>query len=368
MENIEKWLKSLRLHKYTNLFKKLTYEQMLELQESFLIGANVTKGARNKMLVSIKKLHLRRERLLSLAQDVQDNNLSPREALTVLKEILLTPIPTGDSLTHLFLETLQQIILRFTRQDNDNATLTATIIDDCLRHDSFTAGQKARVAGYKNFLQTAAAAATSTTTTTSSRQRPAPTTRPTTNRQQQQSITSTVSLLHHHQPYQYQYQHHHQQYQYQHQQYHQNQQQRRSYFQPQFQFKGTLTTATTTATSTRVGLPMPLSAAQKASLSTIASSSCCNSGSSRSSSSLDEEEPPVASIGSNASSTTASLSPTNSNTTQQSRQSQQTFQEYSLLGPGKSFELPCLRARITANNPNISLCRRGLLCWSVEQV
>lgn len=93
METVDRWLKSLRLHKYTHLFKSLTYEEMLNIQEKFLIDMDITKGARNKILVSIKKLNLRQDRLVYMIDDLNQGNISMKEALTVLKEMLITPIP-----------------------------------------------------------------------------------------------------------------------------------------------------------------------------------------------------------------------------------------------------------------------------------
>jgi hypothetical protein len=93
METVDRWLKSLRLHKYTHLFSSMTYEEMLNIQEQFLIDMDVTKGARNKILVSIKKLNLRQDRLVYMIDDLNQGNISMKEALTVLKEMLITPIP-----------------------------------------------------------------------------------------------------------------------------------------------------------------------------------------------------------------------------------------------------------------------------------
>lgn len=93
MESIDRWLKSLRLHKYTPLFKSLTYDDMLNLEEKYLIELDITKGARNKILVSIKKLNLRQDRLMNMIDDLDQDNISLKEALTVLKDMLITPIP-----------------------------------------------------------------------------------------------------------------------------------------------------------------------------------------------------------------------------------------------------------------------------------
>lgn len=59
------WLKSLRLHKYTNMFQQMNYDQMMTLNEHQLELQSVTKGARRKILQSVQKL---RERVDFLKQ------------------------------------------------------------------------------------------------------------------------------------------------------------------------------------------------------------------------------------------------------------------------------------------------------------
>lgn len=59
------WLKNLRLHKYTELFSELTYEQMMNLTDKDLLKHNVTLGARKKILASIEKLKRREELIKS---------------------------------------------------------------------------------------------------------------------------------------------------------------------------------------------------------------------------------------------------------------------------------------------------------------
>ena len=60
------WLKSLRLHKYSHIFTDITYEQMLTLTEDYLDSKDVTKGARNKILLCIQKIKERKSLLLQL--------------------------------------------------------------------------------------------------------------------------------------------------------------------------------------------------------------------------------------------------------------------------------------------------------------
>ncbi|XP_006817055.1 protein Smaug homolog 1-like [Saccoglossus kowalevskii] len=94
MKDVPAWLKSLRLHKYSQLFQQLTYEEMMTLTEESLEAKNVTKGARNKIILSIRKLTEREELLRELEKDIMECN-SPstlKGALNELKSILLTPI------------------------------------------------------------------------------------------------------------------------------------------------------------------------------------------------------------------------------------------------------------------------------------
>lgn len=64
--DVPMWLKSLRLHKYSHIFTDITYEQMLGLTEDYLDKKDVTKGARNKILLCIQKIKERKTLLLQL--------------------------------------------------------------------------------------------------------------------------------------------------------------------------------------------------------------------------------------------------------------------------------------------------------------
>ena len=66
MRGVPEWLKSLRLHKYTNLLLSLTYEEMVELDEDKLEALGVTKGARRKIVASIVKLKERQAQLKAI--------------------------------------------------------------------------------------------------------------------------------------------------------------------------------------------------------------------------------------------------------------------------------------------------------------
>jgi len=91
MFKVPSWLKSLRLHKYAWLFSSLTYEEMMTLTEDALESRGVTKGARHKIVLSIKKLRDRPSTLAQLEQEVVKGG-GLRTALEELKSMLLTPI------------------------------------------------------------------------------------------------------------------------------------------------------------------------------------------------------------------------------------------------------------------------------------
>jgi SAM domain (Sterile alpha motif)/PHAT len=88
---VPSWLKSLRLHKYAWLFSSLTYEEMMTMTEEALESRGVTKGARHKIVLSIKKLRDRPSTLAQLEQEVVKGG-GLRTALEELKGMLLTPM------------------------------------------------------------------------------------------------------------------------------------------------------------------------------------------------------------------------------------------------------------------------------------
>jgi hypothetical protein len=66
LADVPSWLKSLRLHKYAQLFAQLSYEEMMALTEEQLAAHGVTKGARHKIIISIRKLKERHNILCQL--------------------------------------------------------------------------------------------------------------------------------------------------------------------------------------------------------------------------------------------------------------------------------------------------------------
>ena len=64
--DVSVWLKNLKLHKYANLFVRLSYEEMLVLTEEKLEQWGVTKGARHQIFLSVGKLKDRGNQLRNL--------------------------------------------------------------------------------------------------------------------------------------------------------------------------------------------------------------------------------------------------------------------------------------------------------------
>ena len=92
MQNVPDWLKSLRLHKYTNLIMSMDYQEMLELTEEKLEKMNVTKGAARKIANSIQKLKERPKLLHELNANVDTGICDIRKILADLESILQSPI------------------------------------------------------------------------------------------------------------------------------------------------------------------------------------------------------------------------------------------------------------------------------------
>jgi hypothetical protein len=95
MQEVSTWLKSLRLHKYSGLFQQMTYDDMMNLREDWLEAQGVTKGARNKILLSIKKLNERPGVLRRLEKEIMTSG-NIWSAISELRQILNTPIKAFD--------------------------------------------------------------------------------------------------------------------------------------------------------------------------------------------------------------------------------------------------------------------------------
>lgn len=89
--DVPSWLKSLRLHKYAYLFASMSYEEMMNLTEEKLEAQSVTKGARHKIVLSIRKLKERPATLRQLEKSLQEEG-DIRTALAELRAMLQTPM------------------------------------------------------------------------------------------------------------------------------------------------------------------------------------------------------------------------------------------------------------------------------------
>lgn len=108
MSNIGQWLKSLRLHKYIELFKNITYESMMEITEEFLQELGVTKGASHKLALCIEKLKDREANLTRIEQDLLGGQFKLNFAIEELAGIVLTPMKPVDSV-------LENVAFKFLR-------------------------------------------------------------------------------------------------------------------------------------------------------------------------------------------------------------------------------------------------------------
>ena len=71
MRELQEWLKSLRLHKYTLLLLEFTYEELLGLTEADLERKMVTTGARGKILKEIAAVKERPAKIRELAAQIE---------------------------------------------------------------------------------------------------------------------------------------------------------------------------------------------------------------------------------------------------------------------------------------------------------
>ncbi|XP_075976543.1 sterile alpha motif domain containing protein 4 smaug [Anticarsia gemmatalis] len=98
MSTVAQWLKGLRLHKYVWLFTNMSYEQMMTMDEKYLEKLGVTKGARHKLLLSIKKLSERGAVLEAVEAELRGGAGGAGRALERLRGVLLSPMPPASDL------------------------------------------------------------------------------------------------------------------------------------------------------------------------------------------------------------------------------------------------------------------------------
>ncbi|XP_052273565.1 protein Smaug homolog 2-like isoform X2 [Dreissena polymorpha] len=174
MRDVPVWLKSLRLHKYAFLFQQLSYEGMLNMNDEWLEAQHVTKGARNKIMLYIRKLQERQETLRKLEQTLRDGG-SVRGCIQEMRDILRSPLktfqvpapesplpslgPTGDGdtiqegdipaqFTRLMTKVYSQLMLA-SPYDDEGLNTFLQLIDKCINHEAFSHKQKRLLDSFK---------------------------------------------------------------------------------------------------------------------------------------------------------------------------------------------------------------------------
>lgn len=150
MGNIGQWLKSLRLHKYIWLFSNITYEQMLDINETYLEREGVTKGARNKLVLCIQKLKDRSKILAQYIKDILSSQVSLNGILDDLVNMVITPMKpvdqyNTDDVAGLLLQIIDivaKILITkpiVNQSDEDCITIFMTILERSLYSEGFIA-------------------------------------------------------------------------------------------------------------------------------------------------------------------------------------------------------------------------------------
>lgn len=167
MRDVPMWLKTLRLHKYAYLFQQMTYEEMMTLTEEWLESQNVTKGARNKIILSIIKLKERQERLRIMEKEIMDG-ASLVEALNEMKSMLNSPLKAFNTqsesessiaendIPSQFTRTMGKVCTQLSvcsQPDDHCCNLYMILIEKCINHEAFTDKQKKLLASWKLQLQ-----------------------------------------------------------------------------------------------------------------------------------------------------------------------------------------------------------------------
>ncbi|KAK6621053.1 hypothetical protein RUM43_011357 [Polyplax serrata] len=154
MRDVGTWLKALRLHKYIWLFSQLSYDEMLALTEEKLEAAGVTKGARHKIVLSIRKLKDRYNTLCQMEEEVihGTNLMSVLEELKTMLCSPIKPMPVTTDLNETENKTdIDDIPSQFTKvlgkvcshliinggREEDTVRLATWLLEKCLSHESF---------------------------------------------------------------------------------------------------------------------------------------------------------------------------------------------------------------------------------------
>ncbi|XP_050303672.1 protein Smaug homolog 1 [Anthonomus grandis grandis] len=156
MKSIMSWLKSLRLHKYSWIFHDLTANQMMNMSEDYLMGMGVTKGARQKLLLSLQKLRNRQKLLLDLEMGLM-NGSNVYDALKELKGVLQSPmqITMGEDLCSLFVKVMGKVctqLLMSRHPTDETLVLFNSLCEKANGLDCFTVDHKKKLAMWKEQL------------------------------------------------------------------------------------------------------------------------------------------------------------------------------------------------------------------------
>ncbi|XP_049875070.1 protein Smaug [Pectinophora gossypiella] len=132
MSTVAQWLKSLRLHKYVWLFTNISYEQMMAIDEKYLEKLGVTKGARHKILVSIKKLHEREAIVAGVEAELASGSgpVAAVRALERLRAVLLSPMPHASPLPAAVVRALDLASKTITSMCSNGARVAAPALED----------------------------------------------------------------------------------------------------------------------------------------------------------------------------------------------------------------------------------------------
>ncbi|XP_041981232.1 protein Smaug isoform X2 [Aricia agestis] len=148
MSTVGQWLKSLRLHKYVWLFTNISYEQMMAIDEEYLEKLGVTKGARHKILLSIRKLHERGAVLDAVRAELRAAGGAAgaaggvTRALERLRGVLLSPMPPASDLPAAVVEALELASACLggagaEEPEVDPMSLHCWLVEKALHHSSF---------------------------------------------------------------------------------------------------------------------------------------------------------------------------------------------------------------------------------------
>ncbi|KAL0266899.1 UNVERIFIED_CONTAM: hypothetical protein PYX00_009321 [Menopon gallinae] len=154
MRDVGTWLKALRLHKYIWLFAQLSYDEMLALTEEKLEALGVTKGARHKIILSIRKLKDRYNTLCQLEKDVMRgaNLVNVLEELKTILSSPIKPLPVTSDINETENKTeMDDIPNQFTKvlgkvcthlivnggREEDAVRSATWLLERCISHESF---------------------------------------------------------------------------------------------------------------------------------------------------------------------------------------------------------------------------------------